>query len=110
MHGVGEMWQSNLVISLYIKHRSFITLQHHVPDSNRFIQVSRVQLYCPAQEDPGVGMWSQESRSGGTSRCLYSLRCVLAAFQSNIAFLSQTVHLKLLIAFRNCVIPCAIFY
>lgn len=73
MHGVGEMWQSNLVISLYIKHGSFITLQHHVPDSNRFIQVSRVQLYCPAQEDPGVGMWSQESRSGGTSRCLYSL-------------------------------------
>lgn len=84
MHGVCEMWKRNLVIPVYIKHRSFITLQHQVPDSNRFILVSRVQLYCPAQEDPRVVIWSQVSPSRGTSRGLYSLQWVRGTFQNNI--------------------------
>lgn len=36
-HWIDEMWKSNLVIPVYIKHRSLTALQHQLPDSNRFI-------------------------------------------------------------------------
>lgn len=107
LHGVGEIWKSNLIILLYIKHRSSLALQQQYLTVTDFPRWAKSPVVPSCTAEPQGSEVESGSWNGSTSRWLDSLRWVLGTFQSNIVD-AFCLKLFISIAFRNCVIPYAI--